>query len=116
MNGMSNRTSPDYQLKPARGMKTQTAFVVIADVLEVGSAEKLPVFLVESLEKIPDSEAETAPDHIRRLIHFASLTAKMQGKSSKREWTEDMSPANARKCRRLGKSPIDDLLEKYDKP
>ena len=110
------RTSPDYQLKPARGMKTQTAFVVIADVLEVGSAEKPPVFLVESLEKIPDSEAETAPDHIRRLIHFASLTAKMQGKSSKREWTEDMSPANARKCRRLGKSPTDDLLEKYDKP
>ena len=38
------RTSPDYQLKPARGMKTQTAFVVIADVLEAGSAEKPPVF------------------------------------------------------------------------
>ena len=46
------RTSPDYQLKPSRGMKTQTAFVVIADVLEAGSAEKPPVFLVESLEKI----------------------------------------------------------------
>ena len=66
--------------------------------------------------QVPDSEAETAPDHIRRLIHFASLTAKMQGKSSKREWTEDMSPANARQCRRLGKSPTGDLLEKYDKP
>ena len=109
------KTSPDYQLKLARGMKTQTAFVVIEDVLEVGSAEKPPVFLVESLEKIPDSEAEIAPDHIRRLIHFASLTAKMQGKSSKCEWTEDMSPANARKCRRLGKSPTDDLLGKCDK-
>jgi hypothetical protein len=109
------RTSPDYQLKPSRGMKTQTAFVVIADVLEAGSAEKPPVFLVESLEKIPDAEAETAPDHISRLIHFASLTAKMQGKGSKREWTDETSPANARKCRRLGKSPTDDLLDKYDK-
>ena len=34
------KTSSDYQLKPVRGMKTQTAFVVIADVLEAGSAEK----------------------------------------------------------------------------
>jgi len=61
-------------------MKTQTALVVIADVLEAGSAGKPPVFLVESLEKIPDTEAEHAPDHIRRRIQFASLTAKMQGK------------------------------------
>ena len=96
-------------------MKTQTAFVFIADVLGVGSAEKPPVFLVESLETNPPSEAEIALNHIRRLIHFACLTAKMQGKRSKREWSEDMSPANARKCRRLGKSPTDDLLEKYDK-
>ena len=107
------RTSPDYQLKPARGMKTQTAFVVIADVLEAGSAEKPPVFLVESLEKVPDTEAEAAPDHMRRRIQFASLVANMQGKSAKRDWTEDTSPAIAGKCRRLGKSPTDDLLDKY---
>ena len=110
------RSSPDYQLNTGCGMKTQTAFVVIADVIGVGSAEKPAVFLVESLETIQDSEVEIAPDHIRRLIHFAFLTAKIQGQTSKREWTEDMSPADARKCRRLGKSPTDDLLEKYDKP
>ena len=74
------KTSPDYQLKPARGMKTQTAFVVIADVLEEGSAEKPPVFLVESLEKSPGTEAEATPDHMRRRLQFASLVAKMQGK------------------------------------
>ena len=90
-------------------MKTQTALVVIADVLEAGSAGKPPVFLVESLEKIPDTEAEHAPDHIRRRIQFASLTAKMQGKSEKREWTGETSPGIAGKCRRLGKSPVDDL-------
>ena len=94
-------------------MKTQTALVVIADVLEARSAEKPPILLVESLEKIPDTEAEAAPDHICRRIHFASLTAKMQGISSKREWTEETSPAIAGKCRRLGKSPTDDLLDKY---
>ena len=107
------QTSADYQLKPVRGAKTQTALVVIADILEAGTAEKPPVFLVESLEKIADADAEAVPDHVRRLIHFASLTAKMQGKSSQRVWTEETSPANARKCRRLGKSPTDDLLELY---
>ena len=108
------RASPDYQLKPARGQKTQTAFVVIADVLEPGSAEKPPVFLVEFLERIPDTEAMVAPEHMRRLIHFASLTAKMQGSNPQKEWTEETSPANAGKCRRLGKSPTDDLLEQYN--
>ena len=75
------KTSPDYQFKPARGQKTQTAFVVIADVLEEGSAGKPPVFLVESLEKIPDTEKDAAPDHMRRRTQFASLVAQMQCKS-----------------------------------
>jgi hypothetical protein len=107
------KSSPDYQLKPARGMKTQTALVVISDVLEAGSAEKPPVLLVESLDKIPDTDAEAAPDHVRRRIHFASLTAKMQGNSSKRIWTDELSPAIAGKCPRLGKAPTAELLDRY---
>ena len=74
------KASPDYQLKPARGQKTQTAFVVIADVLEPGSAEKPSVFFVESLERIPDAEATIAPEHMRRLMHFASLTGQQRAK------------------------------------
>ena len=110
------KASPDYQLKPARGMKTQTALVVIADILEEGSAEKPSVLLVESLEKIPDAEAQLAPEHIRRRIQFAALAAKMQGKSSVRGWTENMSPASAGKCRRLGKAPTGEELDKYTMP
>ena len=90
------------------------AYVVIADALEVGSAEKPPVFLVESLEQIPDTESTSAPEHMSRLIHFAALTAKTQGTSSQREWTEEQSPASAGKCRRLGKSPSDQPLDLYD--
>ena len=107
------RASPDYQLKPSRGQKTQTAFVVIADVLEPGSADKPPVFLVESLERLPDTEATVAPEHMRRLIFFASLTAKMQGSKERTQWTNETSPANAGKCRKLGKSPTDDLVGQY---
>ena len=44
MSFCSVKTSADDQPKPARGVKTQTAFVVIADVLEAGSAEKPPAF------------------------------------------------------------------------
>ena len=97
----------------SRHAYTHTAFVVIADVLEAGSAEKPPVFLVESLEKVPDTETEAAPDHMRRRIQFASLVAKMQGKNKTRDWTEKPAPPIAGKCRRLGKSPTDELLDKY---
>ena len=107
------KNSPDYQLRPPRGHTKQTALVVITDVLDSGSAEKPPMFLVESVEKIPPTEADTAPDHIRRLIQFAALTANMQGKGKKSEWTDETSPAMASKCRRLGKSPTDDAVEPY---
>ena len=77
-------TSPDYQLKPARGKKTHTAFVVIADVLKAGS-DDTPLFMVESLAKIQDSEAEAAPDHVRRRDQFTSLVAKMHGKTNRHD-------------------------------
>ena len=108
------KTSADYQLKPARGAKTQTAFAVIADVLEDGSAGKPSVFLVETLSRIPISEAEAAPEHMRRRIQFAAFAAKVQGKSKQLQWTEDVNPAIAGKCRRLGKAPTDEQMEPYE--
>ena len=108
------KSSPDYQFKLPRGQKTQMAFVTIVDVLGAGRADKPPVFLVESVDTIPNAEAELAPDCMRCDIYFASLTAKMQGTSAKREWTEDTSPANAGKCRRLGKSPTDAPVDKHE--
>ena len=94
------RTSADYQLKPPRGAKTQCA-------------DKPPVFLVESLARIPSSEAEAAPDHMRRRIQFASLAAKVQGKSKKREWTEEVNLTIAGKCRRLGEAPTNEHMDQY---
>ena len=107
------KTSADYQLKPPRQCKTQTAFAVIADILEEGSAEKPPVFLVESLTRLTPDEASDAPQHMKRRIQFASLAAQVQGKNNKREWTEDMNPAIAGKCRKLGRAPTNDLLQEY---
>ena len=106
------KASPDYQLKPNRGQKTQTAFVCIVDVLESGSR---PVFLVEHMEKVEDADAKLAPEHMSKRLYFAAAAAKMQGTSSSRNWTNEMSPAQAGKCRRLGKSPTGAELESYNK-
>ena len=105
--------APDYQLKPTRRQKAQMAFVTISDVLETGSAEKPTVFLATSIEKLSEIDAEEAREHMRRTIFFASLAAKQQGAGPNEGWTEELSPASASKCRRLGKSPTDDLLDQY---
>ena len=105
--------APDYQLKPTRRQKAQMALVTISDVLETGSAEKPTMFLATSIEKLSEIDAETAREHMRRTIFFASLAAKQQGTGPNDVWTEELSPASASKCRRLGKSPTDDLLDQY---
>ena len=107
-------TSADYQLKPKRNAKEQTACAVIADILEEGSAGKPPVFLVESLSKLSDDDACTAPEHMSRRIHFPSLATKMQRKNKNRGWTEETNPAIASKCRKLGRATTNTPLQEYE--
>ena len=71
------------------------------------------MFLATSIEKLSENDAETARDHMRRTMFFTSLAAKQQGAGPNNVWTEELSPANASKCRRLGKSPTDELLDQY---
>ena len=78
------KASPDYQLKPNRGQKSQMAFVCIVDVL--GSGER-PVFLVEHMEKVEDSDAKLAPEHMSKRLRFAAMLVQMQGASSSDSWT-----------------------------
>ena len=107
------KTSADYQLKPSRRTKTQTAYAVIVDILEEGSAGKPPVFLVESLSKLDDDEAVKAPEHMSRRIHFAAHATAVQGKNKNRDWTQELNPTIANKCRKLGRAPTDVPLPEY---
>ena len=100
--------SPDYQLKPNRGQKSQVAFVCIVDVLE-STPGLPPVFLVEHMEKVDDCDAQSAPEHMSKRVEFACKAAQMQGKNASCHWTEAESPASAGKCKRLGKSPTDPI-------
>ena len=95
-------SSPDYQLKPNRGQKSQMAFLCIVDVLESGER---PVFLVENLQKVDDCDATLAQEHMSKRLRFAAMTAQMQGSSASRQWTEQVSPASAGKCRKMGRAP-----------
>ena len=108
------QSAPDYQLKPKRGQAGPTlAFVTISDVLIPASDGHPATFLAESIDKVSDDEAAAAPEHFRRMIHFTALAADQQGSKQSAGWTEDISPANAGKCRRVGKSPTDEALDMY---
>ena len=72
------------------------------DVLDTGG---YPVFFVEHMEKVEDSEAKSTPEHMKKRLDFAALQAQMQGTDTNRQWTNEVSPAAAGKCRRLGKAP-----------
>ena len=106
----------EYQLKPGRGKKAVLAFVTISNVLIEATEENPPTFLAESIEKLGEEEANDAPEHLRRMIHFAALAADQQGSKWKKgcAWTEELNPANASKCRRLGRSPTDEPLDMYE--
>ena len=65
----------EYQLKPGRGKKAVLAFVTISNVLIEATEENPPTFLAESIEKLGEEEANDAPEHLRRMIHFAALAA-----------------------------------------
>ena len=106
-------SAPDYQLKPKRGSLRQLAFATIVDVLDPGSAGKPPVFMATAIDKVVDDEAGAAPHHMSRTLFFAAMAARTQGRGECAPWSEDCSPANASKCRRLGKSPTDDMLDSY---
>ena len=107
------KTSADYQLKPSKRTKTQTAYAVIQDILEEGSAGKPTLFLVESISKLDDDEAVKAADQMSRRIQFAAQATAVQGKNKNRDWTEETNPAIASKCRKLGRAPTNTPLQEY---
>ena len=109
----SVETSAEYQLKPQRGSKTQTAFVDISDIIVPDSDDQPPVFVVDSLTKIPNDEAETVPEQMRRCMQLAALAAKQQGKDKVAGWIDELNPATAAKCRKLSRAPTNDPPDQY---
>ena len=88
-------------------VKSQTAYAVIADIFEQSSAGKPMQLLVESLTKLEDDDAVKAPHHMSRRVQFAAHATAVQGKNKNRDWTQELNPAIANKCRKLGRTHTD---------
>ena len=85
-----------YKLDPPRG-GAQCALVTITSKID-------DVFVVEHVQHLSPSEAEAAKIALRQLLLLASRGGLKYLKRNA-PWTDDISPAKARRCRSLGRSP-----------
>ena len=107
---------PSFKLDPPRSTKSQAALILISDVLQASTAEKPASFMVDSVQLLSAEEAQRAVPVLKQFIHFTCLAHKGGQNARKRSsayWTESESPANAAKCRLLGRSPTGEVLPEY---
>ena len=91
---------PTYRLDPPRG-NAQHALVTISAL--VGDT-----FVVDRVQLLSQDEAVSAAASMKMLIHLAGHLHDPRRKRSSGPWTEEFSPAIAKRCRILGESPTDD--------
>ena len=89
---------PNYRLDPPRGGE-QHALVTISD--KIGDT-----FVLDQVQLLSQEEANQAAASMRRLLSVAIEVHKPARKRGG-AWTEEFSPAIAKKCRVLGRSPTD---------
>ena len=89
---------PSYRLDPPRG-GAQHALVTLSAMMD-------DVFVVDQVQLLSAPEAERAKaslQTLRRLAWQIHLPSRKRGAS----WSDDFSPAVAKKCRSLGRSPTE---------
>jgi hypothetical protein len=90
-----------YKLDPPRG-SAQYALVTITG--KIGE-----VFVVEKVQQLPEKEAKDAQESLCQLFLLAANLS-LQDLKRNAPWTEDHSPAQAKRCRVLGRAPTDAAL------
>ena len=94
-----------YKLDPSRGEKQRT-LVTLADV----AAESI---VVETVQLISADDAQTLTPPCTSWAHLAKhLVLSVSGKRNLL-WTDEFSPASAKKCRTLGRSTTDNAATLY---
>ena len=89
---------PGYRLDPPRG-HAQHALVTL-------SARMEDTFIADQVQLLSPEQVEPAKNSLKVLMKLATL---LNSPSRKRgtPWTNDFSPATAKKCRILGRSPTE---------
>ena len=87
-----------YRLDPPRG-GSQFALVTITNKNDES-------FVIESVQLLTEDEAKKTEASLRSIVNLA-MHFGLRDRKRRLEWTNDVSPAEARKCSRLGRSPTD---------
>ena len=109
-------TVTDFKLDPPRGSKSQVALVTLTDVLrteEDSAAQPVTSLLVDTVQLLTPSEAETLRPVLNKMIYFAPAASQIPKKKGLEPWTAQENPAKASKCRHLGRSPTGPALPDY---
>jgi len=86
-----------YRLDPPRGGPCY-AIVTIVECTDRG-------FIVESVQVLPTPEKAQAASKSMGQLQYLALQLARPGEKRQLPWTSEASPAQAKKCRVLGKSP-----------
>ena len=108
-------TVTDFKLDPPARSKTQAALVTVTAVIDKGkdsAGQPVQEFLVDNVQLLGTTEADTVALMLSKSLYLASLSGQISPKRDI-EWSADESPAKAKTCRVLGRSPTGPPLPDY---
>ena len=110
----------DFKLDPEKGEKCRAALVSVTTVLDDekdSAGRSVKCFLVENVQQLTSAQADALCPQYRQMLYHAALAGQLSRKGEKRkEWSSEESPAKAKMCRQLGRSPTGPPLPKYPHP
>ena len=107
----------DFKLDPQKGEKCQAALVSVTTVLDDekdSAGRSVKCLLVENVQQLTSAQADALCPQYRQMLYHAALAGQLSRKGEKRkEWSNEESPAKAKMCRQLGRSPTGPPLPEY---
>ena len=107
----------DFKLDPQKGEKCQAALVSVTTVLDDekdSAGRSVKCLLVENVQQLTSAQADALCPQYRQMLYHAALAGQLSRKGEKRkEWSSEESPAKAKMCRQLGRSPTGPPLPEY---
>ena len=107
----------DFKLDPQKGEKCQAALVSVTTVLDDekdSAGRSVKCLLVENVQQLTSAQADALCPQYRQMLYHAALAGQLSRKGEKRkEWSNEESPAKAKMCRQLGRSPTGPKLPEY---
>ena len=104
----------DFKLDPIRGQKDQAALVCVTQVIS-DESDNRPIkgFVVESIQRLENEQAEGFKPMLKSMMHFAALAGQITRKRDREPMSPEENPSTASSCRTLGRSPTGPPVPEY---